>query len=157
MQISDIVDECGKELITKGNMLLHLGTKIKKIHDNYSDKIQLLAKKKKHEHTVVTPQPPEPSIDVVVDDLIITQRNPDDDRNTYDDPGKYPPMTIKCEFLDCSSAEEEENSDSNDNQDDLLRMLAPSIQSRKKQSVKGLHICHLCGKDYVNKSDLTVT
>ena len=155
MQFSDIVDECGKELITKGNMLLHLGTRIKKICDNYSGKIQPLAKKKKHEHTVVTHQPPEPSVDVVVDDnLIITQRNPDDDRNTYYNPGKYPPMTIKCEFPDCSLAEEEENSDSNDNQDDLLGMLAPSIQSMKKWSVKGLHICHLCGKDYINKSDL---
>ena len=76
MQFSDIIDECGKELITKGNMLLHLGTKIKKIHDNYSTKVPLLPKKKKHEHTLVTHQPPEPSVDVVVDDnLIITQRN----------------------------------------------------------------------------------
>ena len=72
----------------------------------------------------------------------------------YHDPGKYPPMTIKCEFSDCSSAEEEENSDSNDNQDDLLTMSAPPIQSRKKECVKGQHICHLCGKDFVNKSDL---
>ena len=96
-----------------------------------------------------------PVVDVVVDDdLIITQRNPDDDRNTYHDPGKYLPVTCKCEFPDCSLAEEEENSDSNDKQDDLLRMSAPSIQSRKKQSVKGLHICKLCGKDYINKSHL---
>ena len=99
MQLSDIIEECGKELITKGNMLLHLGTKIKKNHDNYSDKIEPLAEKKKHEHTVVTCQPPEPSVDVVVDDdLIITQRSPDNDRNTYHDPGKYPPMTCKHEF-----------------------------------------------------------
>ena len=44
---------------------------------------------------------------------------------------------------------------SNDNQgDDLLSMRAVPTQSKKKKSVRGLYVCHLCGKDYVNKSDL---
>ena len=51
---TNIVDECGKVLITKGNMLLHLSTKIQKICDNYSNKFQPLPKRKKHKHTVIT-------------------------------------------------------------------------------------------------------
>ena len=103
----------------------------------------------------MTQHPPELTVDVVGDsDLIITQRNTDDDRNTYHDPGKYPPMTIKCEFPDCSSVEEEEEDEQNSDSNDLLRMSAAPIQSRKKQSVKGLHVYHICGRDYVNKSNL---
>ena len=33
-------------------------------------------------------------------------------------------------------------------------MHAAPTQSRKKECVKGLHVCQLCGKDYINKSDL---
>ena len=135
IKFASIVDECGKELITKGNMLLHLSTNTKKIHDDFSNKILLLPKKKKHKYTVVTWQPPELTVDVVVDsDLIITQRNADDDRNMYHDPGKYPPMTIKHEFPDCSLAEVEEEGEQNSDSNDLLRMSAAPIQSRKKQA-----------------------
>ena len=44
IQFANIIDECGKVLITKGNMLLHLGTKIQKIHNNYSNKFLPLSK-----------------------------------------------------------------------------------------------------------------
>ena len=73
IQFANIIDECGKVLITKGNMLLYLGTKIQKIHDNYSNKFPPLPKRKKHKHTVITQQPPKPTEDVVIDsDLILT-------------------------------------------------------------------------------------
>ena len=96
IQFTNIVDEYGKVLITKANMLLDLGTKIQKIRNNYSNKFPPLPKRKKHEHTVITWQPPKPTEDVVIDsDLILTQQNPDDDKNTYHNPGKFPPMTKK--------------------------------------------------------------
>ena len=71
IQFAGIVDQCGKELVTKGNMLLHLSTKIRKICDNYSKKIPPVPTKKKHQHTVVSHQPPEPSVDLVVDSDLI--------------------------------------------------------------------------------------
>ena len=158
IQFANIIDECGKVLITKGNMLLHLGTKIQKICDNYSNKFPPLPTRKKHEHTVIIWQPPKPTEDVVIDsDLILTQQNPDDERNTYHDPGKFPPMTVKQGFPDCSSAEEEEEEENvnlNEDQSDSWKMHASPIQSRKKKCVKGLHVCQLCGKDYINKLDL---
>ena len=46
IKFASIVDECGKELITKGNMLLHLSTNIEKICDDFSNKILPLPKKK---------------------------------------------------------------------------------------------------------------
>ena len=116
---------------------------------------------------MITWQPHKPTEDVVIDsDLFLTQRNPDDDKNTYHDPGKFPPITVKKEFPDCCSAEEEEkekeeeeeeeeeNFNLNEDQSDSLKMHAAPIQSRKKKCVKGLHVCQLCGKDYINKSDL---
>ena len=53
---------------------------------------------------------------------------------------------------DCSSSDDDEVEEPN--KPVLTPMTPPRLQAKKKRAVKGLHICHLCGRDYINAVDL---
>ena len=59
---------------------------------------------------------------------------------------------IKKEMPACSSSDGDEVEEPN--KPVPTPMMSPRIQAKKKRAVKGLHICHLCGCDYMNAVDL---
>ena len=62
-------------------------------------------------------------------------------------------MEIKVEKPDCSSVEEDESTSAK--AFNMPMGPAKPHKQHQKTSVKGLHICHICGQDYMNKSDLS--
>ena len=79
MQFADLVNDCGKELITKGNMLIHLSSKISQIRDEFECSVSVQTGKKKHKHIIHLPLPEDPLEDIFIDnDIVITQCDPEE-------------------------------------------------------------------------------
>ena len=79
MQFADLVNDCGKELITKGNTLIHLSSKISQIRDEFECSLSVTTGKKKHKHIIHLPLPEDPLEDIFVDNyIVITQCDPEE-------------------------------------------------------------------------------
>ena len=89
-----------------------------------------------------------PETVIYSDEILIHPKPADNNENIYIDPKKRGPFTVKVEAPNCSSSDEEPQA---------AAMPVGPIKAKKCQhqpTVKGLHVCQVCGQDYTNKLDL---
>ena len=90
--------------------------------------------------------PFDPEETVLDEDLIVVPKSMDDDRNFYHDKSVYYNIKVKQEV----SSDEEKNATAIP-----IGPIQPHQPQKKSRHIKVKYICHICGQDYLNESDLT--